>query len=664
MPGQLKIIRGAPVFFLEPLMLWFLGACGVPPLIHLINRMRYRTLPWAAMIFVARAHRASTRMARLKELLILLFRVLALAMIALAFSRPFASGLSTLSFLSPSDHVVILLDRSASMSAAASDGSSMLKSALKTLEGSLGRLGMRGPFTLVESSSPAPIEIESLDAVLRSGLADATGAASSIPEMLAIAHAHILRNRISSCQIWILSDGQSSDWDISSPLWDELDAKFADQRMSCSFFIVQPPPGPAEDKIRIRPESIRRDISNLSRFEISARIESRSRRGLAIPVGVETENGRTSMTVPLHADSTTLRIEAQAPESGGCGWTKIELPSDGTPFDNRLFFAYGEPGPALVGIHCSDPYVERAFRAAMAPDSGDAGKFPVTRISSADFKPESLKVFDVVFSEGVPRNPEAAAAVDEFLRSGRTLFVFQPAELPQDTLRIAPGLAFRQASRAEEGETFSAASFISPSAPLPEDMSELLPFAKFAERCGLDGEHDALLKFADGSCLLAASRSRAGTVYALCARLAKMEGGFISHPVFPLLTKSIVLEASDRKADFRNIEAGPGGAEDDGESVMLDSKTLSRHFVSSGVYSCGGRTVAANPPPGEYDDGRLAPDDFKTLLSGRMGEAGGASAGALFREIWREALLAAMLLLVAEQALCFSFNAGKTELRR
>ncbi len=636
----------------------------MPPLIHLINRMRYQTLPWAAMIFVARAHRASTRMARLKELLILLFRVLALAMLALAFSRPFASGLSALSFLSPSDHVVIILDRSASMSAAASDGSSMIKSGLKTLEGSLGRLGMRGPFTLVESSSPAPIELQSIDAVLRSELADATGAASSIPEMLAVAHAHLLRNRISSSQIWILSDGQSSDWDISSPLWDELDAKFAEPRMSCSFFIVQPAPGAVQDNIRIRPESIRRDMANLSIFEISARIESSSRRGLAIPVAIETESGRTSTTVPLHADSTVFKIQMQAPAASGCGWTKIELPSDGTPFDNRLFFAYGEPGPAFVGIHCSDPYVERAFRAAMAPDGGDAEKFPATRLSSADFKTESLKVFDVIFSEGVPRNPEAAAAIDEFLRSGRTLFVFQPTELPQDALRIAPALSFRHASRAEEGEAFSAASFISPSAPLPEDMSGLLPFAKFAERCGLEGEHDVLLKFTDGSCLLAGSRSRAGTVYALCARLAKMEGGFISHPVFPLLARSVVLEASDRKADFRNIEAGPGGADDDGESERLDSKTLSRHFVSSGVYACGGRTVAANPPPGEYDGGRLAPDDFKTLLSGRMGEAGGASAGPLFREIWREALLAAMLLLVAEQALCFSFNAGKAEVRR
>src|SRR6476620_6888284 len=101
--------------FLQPFVLWGLPLILLPVIIHLINRMRHRTQPWAAMRFLVAATRSSVGHAKLRQFLILLFRVLAVLMLILFIGRPLAGGWLGW-VLSPAPDVVLaLLDRSASM---------------------------------------------------------------------------------------------------------------------------------------------------------------------------------------------------------------------------------------------------------------------------------------------------------------------------------------------------------------------------------------------------------------------------------------------------------------------------------------------------------------------------------------------------------------------
>lgn len=43
--------------FNSPWLLWALFAASVPIIIHLVNRWRHRSVPWAAMEFLLRAAR-------------------------------------------------------------------------------------------------------------------------------------------------------------------------------------------------------------------------------------------------------------------------------------------------------------------------------------------------------------------------------------------------------------------------------------------------------------------------------------------------------------------------------------------------------------------------------------------------------------------------------
>ena len=58
------------------MMLAGLPVVLLPVLIHLLNRLRYRSVRWAAMMFLISATRSSTRRAKIRQYLILLFRTL------------------------------------------------------------------------------------------------------------------------------------------------------------------------------------------------------------------------------------------------------------------------------------------------------------------------------------------------------------------------------------------------------------------------------------------------------------------------------------------------------------------------------------------------------------------------------------------------------------
>lgn len=75
--------------FANPFLLWGAALVAVPIVIHLLNRRRYQTVPWAAMSFLLAAHRRNRRRVRTENLLLLLLRCLGVLLLAFAIARPF-----------------------------------------------------------------------------------------------------------------------------------------------------------------------------------------------------------------------------------------------------------------------------------------------------------------------------------------------------------------------------------------------------------------------------------------------------------------------------------------------------------------------------------------------------------------------------------------------
>jgi hypothetical protein len=76
--------------FLAPLYLFLTGAVAVPLLIHLLRRRIGLRVEFPAARYLARAEREHSRTLRIRNLLLMFLRILALVAIAMAAARPIA----------------------------------------------------------------------------------------------------------------------------------------------------------------------------------------------------------------------------------------------------------------------------------------------------------------------------------------------------------------------------------------------------------------------------------------------------------------------------------------------------------------------------------------------------------------------------------------------
>ncbi|MCK6446999.1 MAG: BatA domain-containing protein [Planctomycetes bacterium] len=101
--------------FVHPALVVGTSLAAVPLVIHLLNRQRHKPMTWAAMRFVLAAYKKTRRRARFENWLLLLLRMAAVALFALAIARPFVGKDDVLSGLTETRRdMVLVLDASAS----------------------------------------------------------------------------------------------------------------------------------------------------------------------------------------------------------------------------------------------------------------------------------------------------------------------------------------------------------------------------------------------------------------------------------------------------------------------------------------------------------------------------------------------------------------------
>src|SRR5262245_22673972 len=102
--------------FLTPALLVGLAALSIPVLVHLIQRERKRVVEFPSLMFVRRIPYQSVRRRRIRHWALLMLRAAAMALIILAFARPFfRQNAAAAAVAGGARELVILLDQSASM---------------------------------------------------------------------------------------------------------------------------------------------------------------------------------------------------------------------------------------------------------------------------------------------------------------------------------------------------------------------------------------------------------------------------------------------------------------------------------------------------------------------------------------------------------------------
>ncbi|QIF02293.1 BatA domain-containing protein [Roseimicrobium sp. ORNL1] len=137
---------------MHPGFLWALAALAVPLWIHLSRRRRYTELPVGTLRFLNEVLKERRKRARFEEIPLLLLRLLAVALLALAFTRPFLNSREKAAE-SPAE-TVVLLDASGSVT------ENMKNAGLKLLLQSTQQVAEGSKLTLAQFSD----EVEAITA--------------------------------------------------------------------------------------------------------------------------------------------------------------------------------------------------------------------------------------------------------------------------------------------------------------------------------------------------------------------------------------------------------------------------------------------------------------------------------------------------------------------
>src|SRR5690349_22760432 len=197
--------------FLAPAFLAGLAAIAIPVIIHMNNRERKVVVEFPSLMFLERIPYKSVRRQKIRHLLLLILRCLAIALLVAAFARPFFQRRHAAITGTGARELVILLDNSASMGYA--DRWTKAKDAAKK---AIGGLGPTDHATLVVFSNEAVVANEPMATPDR--ITAAVNAAKVSSEATRFAPALKLASQIISAstlprrEVVMISDYQKVGW--------------------------------------------------------------------------------------------------------------------------------------------------------------------------------------------------------------------------------------------------------------------------------------------------------------------------------------------------------------------------------------------------------------------------------------------------------------------
>ncbi len=642
--------------FLQPWILWALPLALIPILIHLINRMRHRSIKWAAMMFLLSANRSSTRYAKLRQFLILALRVISILALLIALSRPIAGGWLGWMLSPAPDMVVILFDRSASMENADEGGSSKRKRALQLLSQAAKPYEETTRFVLLESALKAPQEIAGAQALPDLLLVAPTDTAADLPSMLQTAADWLVENHAGNAEIWIASDLQRSNWSPESDRWPALASKLTSLPQSIRVRLLSLNQGAAavnNASIAVH-EATRRNRAGQAELDLSVDIQRAAGGPATIPVGIIVDGVRSSTDINMEGQNFRFRHHVNLGEKTSGGWGMVELPADGNNSDNTSYFVYGSDIPLNSAVVSADTDSRRYLKLAAAPSPREMKQtceiVPLSGVPGMNWKNLAL----IIWQDALPQG-DIAARLQSFVEQGGVVIFFPSDQADAATFA---GVSWGEVQTAGAEKPFHVSRWDENDGPLSHtDEGGSLPITelKFTKRRAIADDKNAIAWFEDGKPFLTRHVLGKGQIY-FCASAPKrdwssMGEGSVLVPMMQRLLASggrhLGATADVACGDWRGLDLSE-------HWTCMDSSATKDLRTQAGVYRLGDRTLAVNRPLIEDEPDKLEAASAKELfgdVSVRLFEETQNRSSQMQGEMWRSFVFAMLAFLLAEAIL-------------
>ena len=669
--------------FLQPILLIGLPLALLPVIIHLINQHRHRTVRWAAMMFLLDAKKMTKGLARLRQILILAMRVLAIATLVFAASRPLAGGWAGFTG-GKADTLVILLDRSASMEQQNLEtGESKRSTALARLTDLIEKTASGSEIILIDSATLDPVRITDAAALRDLPATAPTATSADIPAMLQKAVDFLVTNESGRTDIWVASDLSQNDWKPGSGQWQALRSDLA-ARESVRLFLLTFPSIESNNLSVTVSEVKRRRTPEGLRLVMDLAIR---RQGPAAEAGDQT----VPVEITLNGTRTVDEMTISGPElvrlghtielgtGNERGWGRLDLPADDNPADNHAFFVFDEQATRQTVIVSDDPPTAEAIRAAASASTDHGVTHEATIIATTDITRIPWEDTALLFWQAPLPAPDTSTAtlLQQHISAGRSLVLLPPSdEGGAELFGVKWGDWIGGGDSALKVNWWRTESSLLANtrngSPLP--VAEL---SVFKTRL-FSGETQSLLKLESGESVFSRVIPDAPAGEEESAAAASARGLYVwgtlprtDHSslatdgiVFFVMTHRALEEGANAvsraQARGANFAALSGFQKVESLSLGRDTDKLLAPGLAAGAYASGAgdedrRLIALNRPASEDDNRVLNPEALETLLAGvdyRQINDEVGSGSSLASEVWRAFLIAMALALIAEAALC------------
>lgn len=650
--------------FLQLSILWALPLALLPVVIHLLNRLRYRTVNWGAMMFLERANRSSTRMNKVRQWLILLLRVLALAALVIGLARPLLGGWLGLSLAGPPDTVILLLDRSASMNARTASGDTRLEHVIKTAVRSAETFGKSSRFVLIDSASGKAAQIPSAAMLAELPAAAPTDTAANLPAMMAAALDHLGDNKTGSAEIWIASDLQASSWQAGNQEWANLEAR-TKALPSAPRIRLLAVDSPAAGDLSLSLVGSRSEVAGgKCRHELSFVI--RKPAAEAEDKVLTLFDGTNRYPVKLKLSGTQgryrHRFETELSDRPVLGF--LELPADANSGNNTAYFGLGKPAPrqALVVGNPADLGVQIA-QLACNPGNDPAAEAVVQ--TAGAFRPSDLRGASLLIWNAPEPSAEIRKQIETFAEEGGTLVLLPPADATA-AAKWGDWLVWGEPETAKDGQPWRVAQWEHTDGPFADtDSGDALSLDKLSvgKRTAFSGKGIQLGQYADGHPFAMRFKSGAGSTIVLSTSLDPAWSNLGLGTVAVPMVQRLMDDGAKRLSASRQGVVGTTGPEAGAAVTRLlpapEAGGFAQPRTRAGIYQAGALRLCLNRPESEDEPMALPLNEAASVMksvsiqgfSDTAGDGGNTHA-----EIWKYLLLAMLAMLAAEAFLITPAN--------
>lgn len=394
--------------FLSPLFLAGLAAAAIPVLLHLVRRATAPVVLFPSLMLLQATTRRQVRRRKLRDVLLLLLRSLALAALAVAFARPFLST-AEVALLAPAGRTttVLLIDRSMSMQT-----SDWFERARREAVRLVNEAPAGDVFSVVTFDDAARqlTRLGEDRALHREAIESLTPSHRTTDIYRALRTGEeILRDaRTERRRLVLLSDLQRNAWSGAVENWMlEPSVEFV-------------PVGVAEGEPANRTIASFSIRSTRSDGGTIVQTDALVSPGERVDVSLEVDGVSVDRQTVAARYSHQARVDREGVAPG-----VLRLPADDLPADDRHFFVRRVvERPLLVGIDASSGPVRDGFYLQTAFDLGGDAPYRFESIGAGSVSPATLRQGRVAFLAGVPSfSPGQRSALRRHVEEGGGLVV-------------------------------------------------------------------------------------------------------------------------------------------------------------------------------------------------------------------------------------------------